>query len=757
MLPFLSPKDVADPKTSIPPMHPGELSMHKLHGVPAPVSESMPWSEPALPQYMGSFFGNLPYFAFGSLDRHGRPWCHFVAGPPGEVIAVQGPQEMRMHATHLPEWDPLLANLRHWKEEAKHRPANSTALHLDVWAGLGVDFSNRRRNKVGGYLRAVALQPAPSQPTPVLWNLTMSLGVNEVQGNCPKYINTRVLQLKHGSQGRAAASGLLMRADDVLSPQPAPPAAASNRGKAPTQDHILEAGAAGQAKSIEGEGQTERQKGEAKSQGKAREGKRQFLALDEESRALVQQVDAFFLATVHLTGPGQPSMDVNIRGGPAGFVRVSLKGDLLAWPDYSGNRIYSSLGNIHSDGLAGLVFPNLQTGDVLMITGRAEVLTGAAARKLMPKAQTCISVRPTALRLARDALGIATASPSAPVGWSPYNPPVRELADNKTSGLAAAPGAEKAAQVTLLSAERVSGSMATLRFRLDRPLRVVPGQYLAMDFQGLLQVARQYKHMNEADPQALNRDYVRTYTISHTHPPPQPAMVEGTQDALVTSAMAASFTANASSEGSTSLALPPVTELSITVKLQQGGLVSTLLHSYVSSPHLMPSPFATDLMAVEGHFSCFTAQGTLRASRLLLLAAGSGVTPCLAFAQELARRANRHASTGQGSVSATGQPHVVLLWSLRAEDLPLSSQLRPFQERHLFVTKSRTPISRTPAPPGEIVYSRRVNAQDIAQVPGLRDRLVFLCGPKEWLQSHQQFLQDAGVDASNIVTESFNF
>ncbi len=37
-------------------------------------------------------------------------------------------------------------------------------------------------------------------------------------------------------------------------------------------------------------------------------------------------------------------MDVNIRGGPQGFVRVTENAKQIVWPDYSGNRIYQSLG-----------------------------------------------------------------------------------------------------------------------------------------------------------------------------------------------------------------------------------------------------------------------------------------------------------------------------------------------------------------------------------------------------------------------------
>ena len=68
--------------------------------------------------------------------------------------------------------------------------------------------------------------------------------------------------------------------------------------------------------------------------------------------------------------------DVSHRGGPRGFVRLSREAGatVLAFPDYRGNFFFNTLGNLHTNPRAGLLFADFATGDVLMLTGRTEVI-----------------------------------------------------------------------------------------------------------------------------------------------------------------------------------------------------------------------------------------------------------------------------------------------------------------------------------------------------------------------------------------------
>jgi predicted pyridoxine 5'-phosphate oxidase superfamily flavin-nucleotide-binding protein len=97
--------------------------------------------------------------------------------------------------------------------------------------------------------------------------------------------------------------------------------------------------------------------------------------LDAGQRARIAAVDTFFIATAH----PEAGADASHRGGSPGFVRVWEDGRTLAWADYSGNAMFNTLGNIAATGRAGLLFLDEETGDVLQLTGRAEVLWGTEA------------------------------------------------------------------------------------------------------------------------------------------------------------------------------------------------------------------------------------------------------------------------------------------------------------------------------------------------------------------------------------------
>ena len=70
----------------------------------------------------------------------------------------------------------------------------------------------------------------------------------------------------------------------------------------------------------------------------------------EEDVEFIEQSEFFFLATSH-----EDSVDCSFRGGESGFVRVTGP-STLEWPDYDGNSMYRSLGNILKSPRVGLLF-----------------------------------------------------------------------------------------------------------------------------------------------------------------------------------------------------------------------------------------------------------------------------------------------------------------------------------------------------------------------------------------------------------------
>jgi ferredoxin-NADP reductase/predicted pyridoxine 5'-phosphate oxidase superfamily flavin-nucleotide-binding protein len=96
--------------------------------------------------------------------------------------------------------------------------------------------------------------------------------------------------------------------------------------------------------------------------------------LDNSARRLIASADTLFVASYIATveGGAVEGVDVSHRGGKAGFVRV--EDNTLTIPDYSGNNFFNTLGNLAVNPKAGLLFPDFDSGDVLLLTGRAEIL-----------------------------------------------------------------------------------------------------------------------------------------------------------------------------------------------------------------------------------------------------------------------------------------------------------------------------------------------------------------------------------------------
>ncbi len=96
--------------------------------------------------------------------------------------------------------------------------------------------------------------------------------------------------------------------------------------------------------------------------------------LDADALSLVRAADTLFVATrAPADGEHARSADVSHRGGRSGFVRVEDECTLLI-PDFTGNFLFMTFGNLQLDPRAGVIFIDFATGDLLTLTGRAEVV-----------------------------------------------------------------------------------------------------------------------------------------------------------------------------------------------------------------------------------------------------------------------------------------------------------------------------------------------------------------------------------------------
>ncbi|HSQ29584.1 MAG TPA: pyridoxamine 5'-phosphate oxidase family protein [Gemmatimonadaceae bacterium] len=91
-------------------------------------------------------------------------------------------------------------------------------------------------------------------------------------------------------------------------------------------------------------------------------------ALDEARVRFIEAVDTAFVASIH----PQRGLDVSHRGGEAGFVRVDGERTLRI-PDYPGNGMFQTLGNLAIDRRAGLALVDFERQRMLSLTGHAAI------------------------------------------------------------------------------------------------------------------------------------------------------------------------------------------------------------------------------------------------------------------------------------------------------------------------------------------------------------------------------------------------
>jgi uncharacterized protein len=130
--------------------------------------------------------------------------------------------------------------------------------------------------------------------------------------------------------------------------------------------------------------------------------------LDAQARALVARADTFFVASQALPQGGDPAVhgvDASHRGGPPGFVQVAPDGTLTV-PDYRGNRYFNTLGNFVLNPRAGLLFPDFESGDLLLLSGPVELAFDEPAARALPGAERLWRVKPERSRWLRSGLGI---------------------------------------------------------------------------------------------------------------------------------------------------------------------------------------------------------------------------------------------------------------------------------------------------------------------------------------------------------------
>lgn len=241
--------------------HAGELEVQRRAGV----TDRAYGAEAELPEIARDFLDDQPWIVLGAEDVQGRVWASVLYGWPGFISTPRA--DAVVIAAEPLAGDPL--------SEAVDGPVG----------GLALEPSTRRRLRLNG--RAASGEDG------------ITIELDEVYSNCPKYIATRELEAVVND---------------------APPARAASDW------------------------------------------------LDARAMQLLAAADTAFVAT-----RGPDGLDVSHRGGRPGFLHTRDE-HTIVWPDYPGNRMFNTLGNIAVDGRCGLTVVDPEDGTTLYVSGHASIL-----------------------------------------------------------------------------------------------------------------------------------------------------------------------------------------------------------------------------------------------------------------------------------------------------------------------------------------------------------------------------------------------
>ena len=132
----------------------------------------------------------------------------------------------------------------------------------------------------------------------------------------------------------------------------------------------------------------------------------------EAERNLITSADTFFIATAYQDESAgiAKGVDVSHRGGKPGFVRIDDNHSLTV-PDFSGNCHFNTIGNLELNPHTGLLFVDFTSGDLLYLTGTAEVIWSGAEISIYAGAERLIHFNLTKGYRVEGSLPLSWANP----------------------------------------------------------------------------------------------------------------------------------------------------------------------------------------------------------------------------------------------------------------------------------------------------------------------------------------------------------
>jgi predicted pyridoxine 5'-phosphate oxidase superfamily flavin-nucleotide-binding protein len=105
-------------------------------------------------------------------------------------------------------------------------------------------------------------------------------------------------------------------------------------------------------------------------------------------KAFIERMDMFFLAT----SDEQGHLNCSYKGGEPGFIRV-VDDKTIAFPNYDGNGMYLSMGNVLKTSQVGMLFIDFERQHRMRLNGEASIHYDDPLMAEYPEAQFIVRVR----------------------------------------------------------------------------------------------------------------------------------------------------------------------------------------------------------------------------------------------------------------------------------------------------------------------------------------------------------------------------
>lgn len=411
-------------------------------------------------------------------------------------------------------------------------------------------------------------------------------------------------------------------------------------------------------------------------------------SLDAEAMALIERSDTLFVATQAPAAAGNPDVttgrgaDVSHRGGRPGFVKIEDERTFLV-PEFTGNFFFMTLGNLQVNPRAGVLFIDFDSGDLLTLTGTAEVVWGGEELEAFDGAERAWRFRIEAGWRLRGAL---------PLRWA-----FRDVSPHSAiTGTWAEADAKREVQ-------RLAQSWRPYKItRVIDESSVIRSFHLAPADGHAVPPFLAGQHLPIRLQTAAGEELHRTYTISQA----------------------------ASDEG-------------LRLSVKRGGAASSHLHEHVHEG---------DVIEALGPRGQFTIDATLRRPAVLI-GAGVGITPMVAFARHVVTEGFRHRRTRPLHLIQVARDQA--LRAFGGELQTLVQRAQGAMKLHVVLGNDEGATAGVHETTHKGPLTIELLKTLLPNFPNEDDHEFFLCGPRGFMQALYDGFRDLGVRDGRIQAEAF--